>query len=78
MRHKRTTTRPLLVVEDFAMKYRGLAHLQELCSKKHLYRAPDSLLKFLKTLLLCKAHESVNAMKPCRRLTRITCTLHNS
>jgi site-specific recombinase XerD len=48
--HERPTTTHMYVEADLAMKDRALARLQEPPSKILRYRAPDELLKFLKTL----------------------------
>ena len=48
--HESPTTTHHYVEADLAMKERALARLQEPEEKIHRYRAPDSLLDFLKTL----------------------------
>lgn len=48
--HESPTTTHHYVEADLAMKERALARLQEPEEKIHRYRAPDSLLEFLKTL----------------------------
>ncbi len=48
--HERPTTTHMYVEADLAMKDLALAHLQEPNSKFRRYRAPDTLLQFLKTL----------------------------
>jgi site-specific recombinase XerD len=48
--HESPTTTHHYVEADLAMKDRALARLQEPRSKSHRYRAPDSLLEFLKGL----------------------------
>jgi integrase len=48
--HERPTTTHMYVEADLAMKDRALARLQEPDAKLPRYRAPDSLLEFLKTL----------------------------
>jgi site-specific recombinase XerD len=48
--HERPTTTHMYVEADLAMKDRALARLQAPNSKVRRYRAPDSLLQFLKTL----------------------------
>jgi site-specific recombinase XerD len=48
--HERPTTTHLYVEADLAMKDRALARLQEPDAKLPRYRAPDSLIEFLKTL----------------------------
>ena len=48
--HERPTTTHLYVEADLAMKDRALARLQEPDAEVRRYRAPDSLLEFLKTL----------------------------
>lgn len=48
--HERPTTTHMYVEADLAMKDRALARLQAPHSTMHRYRAPDGLLRFLKTL----------------------------
>jgi integrase len=48
--HENPTTTHHYVEADLAMKDRALARLQEPDTKIRRYRAPDSLLAFLKTL----------------------------
>ena len=48
--HENPTTMHHYVEADLAMKDRALARLQEPDTKIRRYRAPDSLLEFLKTL----------------------------
>ena len=48
--HERPTTTHMYVEADLAMKDLALAHLQAPNSKFRRYRAPDTLLQFLKTL----------------------------
>jgi len=48
--HESPTTTHHYVEADLAMKDRALARLQEPRAKSHRYRAPDSLLEFLKGL----------------------------
>jgi integrase len=48
--HESPTTTHHYVEADLAMKDRALARLQEPQIKMRRYRAPDSLLKFLKAL----------------------------
>jgi site-specific recombinase XerD len=48
--HESPTTTHNYVEADLAMKDRALARLQEPDAKLHRYRAPDTLLAFLKTL----------------------------
>ena len=48
--HESPTTTHQYVEADLAMKERALARLQEPDTKVRRYRAPDSLLQFLKTL----------------------------
>ena len=48
--HESPATTHMYVEADLAMKERALAKLQEPACKVPRYRAPDSLLGFLKTL----------------------------
>ena len=48
--HESPTTTHNYVEADLAMKDRALARLQQPDAKIHRYRAPDTLLAFLKTL----------------------------
>lgn len=48
--HESPATTHHYVDADLAMKERALARLQEPDTKMRRYRAPDSLLEFLKTL----------------------------
>ena len=48
--HASPVTTPHYVEADLAMKARALARLQDPDTKMRRYRAPDSLLEFLKTL----------------------------
>ena len=48
--HESPATTHHYVEADLAMKERALARLQEPDTKMRRYRAPDSLLEFLKTL----------------------------
>jgi integrase len=48
--HESPTTTHQYVEADLAMKERALARLKEPDQKIKRYRAPDSLLEFLKTL----------------------------
>ena len=48
--HENPATSHMYVEADLTMKDRALEHLQDPCSKVARYRAPDSLLQFLKTL----------------------------
>ena len=48
--HESPATTHMYVEADLAMKERALARLQEPHCEVRRYRAPDSLLEFLKTL----------------------------
>jgi site-specific recombinase XerD len=48
--HESPTTSHRYVEADLAMKERALARLQQPAAKVRRYRAPDSLMQFLKTL----------------------------
>ena len=48
--HESPTTTHQYVEADLAMKERALARLQEPDASVRRYKAPDSLIKFLKTL----------------------------
>jgi site-specific recombinase XerD len=52
--HESPTTTHQYIEADLAMKERSLARLHEPDAKIQRYRAPDSLIDFLKTLRLCE------------------------